>query len=532
MSNDVYVLKLTMLDLSQSTTFKAPPWPFGKISAGFDGSLDFDSFLAGSVNFFGSAGKGAVITAGGDTPPNTNFPQRLMSVFNYQTEVFQGSRPTGATFPNVGVISLDNSDGTYDAALAYFWDGALCELYRGVNGSTTWATMTKIFQGYVESIELGENLISLRVRDGSEKFAVPLQTSRYAGTGELEGPESLKGLLRPVAYGKPKNVEPVLIDPTHLVYQVSDRAIQGIDAVRDMGVALTAAGVDHADYKLLVAASITLGAFHTCKALGLFRVAAQPVGSITADVHASNHTLAGMVDDIVKARLGDGNNMAAADIDATAYAAFDAATAGEIAFYQIDDISVRDVLDAIFVSVAGFYTFTLDGKLKVAVFPAPGTPVDTFYDRNIASQRSIRYPQPYKEINMGYLRSWRVQSPAELADPPSVSENDRTLWGKPIRYAHCGNSDTALRHRFARSEAIDGFYNTEAAARLAAGNFMTLFGQIRTVTAIQLQGKDLFAYQAGQTLRHAPEAGGTVDYVIMRVGADVNRELLNLELWK
>jgi hypothetical protein len=78
----------------------------------------------------------------------------------------------------------------------------------------------KIFEGSVSALEREGNTVTVRLLGPEASITGDILTAEYAGTGGAEGPYDLKGKLKPRAYGSPKSVFPVEIDPVHLVYQV------------------------------------------------------------------------------------------------------------------------------------------------------------------------------------------------------------------------------------------------------------------------------------------------------------------------
>jgi hypothetical protein len=84
-------------------------------------------------------------------------------------------------------------------------------------------------------------------RDRGFLLQSPLQTTLYIGTGDEEGDATIQGQPKPLVFGRVRNVAPVLIDPTNLIYQISNAALASIDDVFDQGLALTASGTDVAD---------------------------------------------------------------------------------------------------------------------------------------------------------------------------------------------------------------------------------------------------------------------------------------------
>jgi hypothetical protein len=60
-----------------------------------------------------------------------------------------------------------------------------------------------------------------------------MQPNVYAGTGGVDGGADLAGKRKPLCFGNPRNVSPVLLVPSLLIYQVHDGSVAGIDNVYD-----------------------------------------------------------------------------------------------------------------------------------------------------------------------------------------------------------------------------------------------------------------------------------------------------------
>src|SRR5262245_39679992 len=85
---------------------------------------------------------------------------------------------------------------------------------------------------------------------------------------------------KPFVVGSVLNVEPVLVDPFRLVYQLHDGALQAISAVRDGGVPLTFFG-DYPDSRWLWDGAVPIppGHYATCLAEGCVMLGVDPVFS-------------------------------------------------------------------------------------------------------------------------------------------------------------------------------------------------------------------------------------------------------------
>jgi hypothetical protein len=184
----------------------------------------------------------------------------------------------------VGELVLANGDGRLDS-LAGDWSvaGRRVVLRRGAHTRPLHAPLA----GFAQVAELraagaavGTSRLTLPLRPAAADLSLPA-CAIYAGSGGAEGAATLAGVSKPRLYGLRRNIEPILVEAGLLLYQLHDGPLQQVLAVRDRGVALTAAG-DHASYAALAAASVAAGTYRTCLAAGVLRVGAAP-SLITVD---------------------------------------------------------------------------------------------------------------------------------------------------------------------------------------------------------------------------------------------------------
>ncbi len=234
------------------------------------------------------------------------------------------------------------------------WDGdnALADLirYGGADGRTatvrtaaaiapaasgmgTALSSTRIaFRGMVRAIAATDGRgARLSISDNAERLAVPLQPTRYLGTGALEGPAALAGRPKPVCLGRVFNAEPVALGsidlgngalPTYLSHW---RAVAGHDAVRIRGVAQTATG-----------GAPGVGQYRDWPASGVFQLGSSPDGRVSADVRGDAvpifvSSTAGIVRRLVQSL---GPALADAEIAADAFAFADVDLPGEVGWYR------------------------------------------------------------------------------------------------------------------------------------------------------------------------------------------------------
>lgn len=147
------------------------------------------------------------------------------------------------------VFVLENADGGLDAFVGYAFDGRDCFVWREEVGVPTSAAV--IFRGVLEQPEVTANEVRMIAHDFAHLFDKPIARTTYLGDNVapngLEGGADMAGRFKPRNYWAVKNVEPVLVNATRLIYQLSDRQLStggtnsgynNCERVSDRGVAL------------------------------------------------------------------------------------------------------------------------------------------------------------------------------------------------------------------------------------------------------------------------------------------------------
>lgn len=196
----------------------------------------------------------------------------------------------------------------------------------------------------------------------------PILSARYAGTGGVEGPVSLKGTWKPRAYGSCRYVEPVRVSAAYVVFQVHDGACYDIPTVYENALSLGAPVATAATYADLIALSLKPGEWAKAPAVGMYRLGGEPSGKVSADVQGDTtggSTLSAITSAILK-RAG----VLAADIDTTSINAV--ASSIQWNAYLTDQAMVGEVLKSAFAG-AGLYLFADEaGVMRAGSWLADG----------------------------------------------------------------------------------------------------------------------------------------------------------------
>jgi len=366
-----------------------------------------------TATFYFSSGR--FVTSGADTPANTAFYPRLIDAGSIGIHSYSDGKTGGATKLEIGEIVVANADGFLDGFKYYAVDGRSIVIRKGEETASYPSGFKTIFVGTGESLELYFDKLIFRLRDSSYLLEKPLLTVKYGGTNALPAgidgtADDIKGQVIPKMYGSIFNAEPVLVNTSKLIYQITNNNFNTVSNVYDKGAALTF-GVDRATNAAMQATAPAAGAYDTCKAEGLIRLGSTPAGLVTMDVYrgttAANRTTAQTMSTI------------ATNMGITAYAAdvtaLDTINSAVIGYYVNDERTALQAMDDVAASIGAFYYFDRLGQFRMGQLDDPTgmTPVYTFYDYEIIDIESVPSKDiniPNKNIKIDYLNNETVQT--------------------------------------------------------------------------------------------------------------------------
>lgn len=304
--------------------------------------------------------------------------------------------------------------GAFPGVERYDWAGASCTLQRLSGGSLVDLQLMQ-----VESFASKDMVLALRLAAAGDLFDAEVLQARYAGTTGAEGGADLKGQLKPWVFGRALNVEPVFIDQIDNVFQVSGYgAVQAISAVYERGASFGASVGDFANYAALVAATIPAGRWGTCLAQGMFRLGAPPAGVITCDVDGDNVggflRRTGAILSNIATRIGLVDK-----VNAASMAALDAAVPRNVNIVIREQISFMELAQRMLAPCNAVASVGLSGRLIASrvAFAAEQFTLDAQGREMppVLSMERQNTSAPYKRVQMGAARSWRVHSFDEIA---------------------------------------------------------------------------------------------------------------------
>lgn len=425
----------------------------------------------------------------GDDPPSAHWEGRASVPLTLDRAIPLTPENERRIALGLGEIEIENGDGVHDdlpRRLAI--DGRRIEVHRLRLGEPL-SRRTLVFRGSGTGWWADERCLRVGLRDNGYLLDVALQPVGYAGTGGPAGPPEIKGLPVPQLYGLCRNVRPVLVDPANLVFQVHDRRIAAVRAVRDRGAPLTAPGTDHPDWASLVSAAIAPGTFHTCLALGLFRVAfLGGQGQVTADVEGD--AAGGYVSDtagIVRRILLDRGAVPAEELDGASFAALGSELPGTIGWYVTEPLTVAQACGVLMGHCAGHWGARRDGRIAVGRLAPPAPSAVRLDASHVAGEvERLRLPAsidpPNRRRRVGYRRNWTVQTDGFAAGA------DVAFLENAYRFVIGADDRAAVRHLLSTDPPpVLSLFDEEADAQDLADFLIALYAPGRSLLRIPLR---------------------------------------------
>lgn len=492
-----------------------------------------------------------------DTPSDTPFWGTIQKALRLDRSIINGDG-FGAVTSGWGELELLNTEGDYDDLIAqYGVDGRSVTVRVGEEG-TAYSTFVTLYEGTAAGWHVEEDVLRVSIRDNAYMIEKPACSSVYAGTGNLEGLDDLKGKRKPRCFGEVSNVAPPLISmtPAQLVYQVNDGPIEAVSAVYDRGVSLTSAG-DFATSALLLAATtgasgsgamIEAGEYGTCLAAGIFKLGGSPAGQVTCNVKGDKRG-GQYVDDTVGivrrllATVTDTNPVP----NESSFITVQALQPAVVGYWMgIDEqATTADAIADLMSGIGGWGGFRRNGTFEIGLFRGPSSTPSAIYDRidiiEIArEQLPDAYSPPPWRYRVAWGRNWTVQTDLTI-DPTAtngitaeraafVQEQFRTVTtdaaaGRLIRTNHPRAQDP---------EVVGAFFRDQSAAQAEADRRLALFGSSsRSLYRIVIKSHP-FVHEIGETIsvsfpRWDLKQGRNL--VIVSLTEDTDQNQVELRAW-
>jgi hypothetical protein len=480
-----------------------------------------------------------------DTPPNRHYAERIVDPGSFSVSLYGGRRTIGLAEPGYGEIVLSNADDGVSWILKCAMDGRPLRIKRLPGQRAPYSSAVTVLSGRAEAPRSTDawRTISIGIYNRMLDLDKPLQADRYAGTtttanGTYEGNEDLKGTVKPLIFGRVRNVEPPCVNVHQWLYQVSASLVSSIVAY-DGGSPRNPAG-NFASVAAALSASALYGRFTTCFAEGIIRfvgnASAKPAYVFTADV-TEGASLAERYPGAVARRMLAKAGIASGDIDVAAFNALDASAPREVGIHVADEETARAAISRVLASVGAYLVPNALGVFTTGrlTFTAPvaeyeindmASAAGASLDMNPDSENGV----PPWRIIMQYQRLYRVLDKSSVAG--CVDEATKAYLGTEWR--ELTDSDEALRIRHPRSEElrIETLLDKAADAQAELSRMRGLLGTDRYLFPIETPYPEAAPLGSTVTLR-MPRLGFEEgrDMIVIDRSDDFGRDQSSMTLW-
>lgn len=353
-----------------------------------------------------------------DNPPNQPFPAVLDPAYSISGTLGSIDDPIGNGEVQLGDVAIRNGSGSRDALVNYGWIGRVLEIRAG---DRAWplSQFAAILQGTVSGIRWNEETIHLTPALRTALFDQLVTRTYFAGTGDEEGPAEIAGQPIPIAIGRCRQVPMQQLDAGKQIWRVAER-VDSFIAVRDIGLAVTASGTDHADYAAIDAATVPPGEYHTCTGLGLVRFGSDvtlPTCDIDGDP-AAGTTVPDMIEWLVTTRLRAGVKLASAEIDGGAFNRANDDRGWTAGLLIAEETAMQDALLTLARTIGAYAMPTRAGLLSLGLYALPANPSATLTARQVddAGPELESLLRPARQVTVGYRPNVRPLTDAEMSE--------------------------------------------------------------------------------------------------------------------
>lgn len=446
------------------------------------------------------------ITGPADTPASTAY----LPVVGGSVSITEQLPVSGGASMGFGDIEIVNA-GDLDGWLGYVWSNRPIKVYFG---DARWprADFRLVFDGTIDDLgSRARNTLNLKARDKLQRLNTPMTSNKLGGS------TANKERLRPLCFGECHNIEPLLIDPATLTYQIHDGPIEAIIEVRDNGVPV---------------------AFTPSLAAGIFTLAANPAGVITCSAQGSKaggtyrNTIAALVQHIVTSYGKPADRFTAGDLDAANFSAFATANPQPVGLYLAERTNVLDACAQLAGSVGAQLVMSRQGTLRLLriALPAAGTPTAIGPEQmELHTLRIASRPAVQAAVKLAYCRNYTPQTGLQTGIP----EAHKKLFADEWLTASASDSAVATAYRLdVELDPAQTALLVESDAQAEAARRLALWSQQRTVFGYtglpELLTAELGAAQTLTNPRFGLQAGTTGQ--IVALSADWMRGRVNVEV--
>lgn len=379
-----------------------------------------------------------------------------------------------------GGIDIANPDGELDYILTDYSPSDQPVFSRVVGRDGYVQDGQIVLVGLGDRWEAREDRITLRLKSVTDYLDKPFH-STYTGQGGINGDASIKGEVKPAAYGPCFNVTPRLINAENWIYQFHDGPAFSVDTVRDGGLDLVNDG-DVETYAALLAADVAQGHYLTCLALGLFKAGLGVTGpewQITADVKGDVDAAGEYSAQRGPILLRIALQRAGLGAEYINKPSFGQLPSGVMGYYSDEAETCSQAFNKLLGGINGYYCPDRTRFLKVGYFRPPNlrTAGRTISNKMALSIEEVPtvYP-PLWQQPVRYRKNWTPLTDDQLSD--LVGTVTTTATRDELKGEGATDSVTASAIRFTRPDArvgaiIDTFYEESEPAKEVASRVMS-----------------------------------------------------------
>jgi hypothetical protein len=481
-----WLLELTALSLAPSRSVGAE---FGGAAFSELGFGESEEAAGGGETTFRYSTHGYA-THEDDSPANVFYDPRIDRKGVVIDRQIVGRGTVGGLVQLFAEVSLVNDDGALDDLQSnYAMDGRRVRILIG-RPTDPYSAFGVAFDGVLQSSTLDLRSMRMRLSDGSVRLLRKLVENSYAGTGDLEGGDDLKGQYKPRAFGSTLNVSPPLINATLLIYQVNDGAIQDVPMVYDRGAELTQAA-DYSSEADLLANAPSSGEYRVYKAGGYFRLGSTPDGTVTADVEGdASPAYVDTTADIMRRILSGTPALNSSEIDPASFARLDAEVPAEVGvWYGTGEMrTCADAINDLLIGIGAFGGFERTGAFTVNVFREPVGDIDARYtSEHIMDLQRLPLPAGIEPIAWRASVAWQRNFTLQDDLAASVPTARVSFVQVPERIAVVESSTLRSRYRLATEYGpVPALYAVEADAEEEVQRLFDLWATPRMLLEVRL----------------------------------------------
>ncbi|HZY68403.1 MAG TPA: hypothetical protein VFE52_07430, partial [Devosia sp.] len=418
---------------------------------------------------------------------------------------------------------------------------------RLANARAALSTAQTAIVAVCEAIDASDGWATLRIKffDRRREIDKPLQANKYGGTtttggvNTADGGADLKGVPKPLCFGRVTNMVPVLANQFDDIYQVHDGAVVSITAY-DGGVQLGSAG-DYPTIAALRAASVPPGRIGTCLALGLFRPGTHKGQFVlTADVVEGGTAFQRTAAMIVQRMLARMGITGGANLNMSTFNGLATAAPQEVGIFVDGETTGYSAMQQVLDSIGGYIVPNAMSVYELGRLSVPGTPVGIIELDGILSEDGMlgltQNPDtdgnlPASRIVLQYAKNWHVHGESEIG---GCAASRQAFLRTEYRTAQAQNLTTLVKHPLAPEMKIQTLLVSEADAVAEAARRLTLYGVRRDVAVVQIPMEDAAAYVLNSTATlRLPRLGYQAGRNMVVIGRLDNfaDETVELTLW-